>query len=90
MKDLSDKIAALESTRRQAKRYLLTLTGRDEPMAEFDPLAWQAIVHHATVEADRTITFTLRNGSEEKATVESGVRPYRKTVRQMAESCTSP
>ena len=83
--ELEGKISVLASKRIQAERYLSELTGRDGPLTEFDPLAWQAVVHHASMSADGTLTFFLRDGTEEKTTVESGVRQYRKRAEPAKE-----
>lgn len=84
--DLEERIAALNAKRIRAERYLKALSGRNGPMTEFDPLAWQAVVHHATIGRDGTVTFVLRDGSEAEETIPSGVRPYRKRKAETAEA----
>ena len=76
--DLESKISALKSKRPLVERYLSSLTERDGPMTVFEPLAWQAVVHHATISADGTIVFTLRDGTEEKGPMKSSIRVIRK------------
>ena len=80
--ELEGKIAVLTSKRIQAERFLGELAGHDGPMTEFDPMAWQAVVHHASMSADGTLTFFLRDGTQEKTKVESSVRQYRKRSAQ--------
>ena len=55
-------------------------------MVEFDPLAWQAMVDHASMYHDGTITFFLRDGTEKREYVRSGVRPYKRQLQAAAES----
>jgi hypothetical protein len=76
--ELEEKIAALNAKRIRAERYLKALSDRNGPMTQFEPLAWQAVVHHATISRDGTVTFSLRDGSEEKEYMPNGVRQYRK------------
>lgn len=83
--DLEERIAALNAKRIRAERYLKALSDRSDPMTEFEPLAWQAVVHHATISRDGTVTFSLRDGSEEKEYVPNGVRQYRKQVLNTQE-----
>ena len=54
------------------------LTKHDTPLEKFDPLVWQAVIHHATVNRDCTITFTFRDGTEKTVPIKNGVRPYTK------------
>lgn len=77
MEELETKISALKSKRFMVDQVLRTLTERDGPMTAFEPLAWQAVVHHATISADRTIVFTLRDGTEEKGTIKSSIQVIR-------------
>ena len=84
--ELEGKISVHASKRIQAERYLSELTGRDGPLTEFDPLAWQAVVHHASMSADGILTFFLRDGTTEKTNVESGVRQYRKRAKPAKEA----
>ena len=76
--ELEKKISSLKAKRLQIEQYLRTLTMRGGPMTAFEPLVWQALVHHATISADGTIVFTLRDGTEEKGTMTSSVRTFRK------------
>ena len=86
MAELEEKISALNSKRIQAKRYFRTCSGMVGPMVEFDPLAWQAMVDHASMYHDGTITFFLRDGTEKREYVRSGVRPYKRQLQAAAES----
>ena len=87
MADLEGIIAGLTSKRTAAERYLKALTGRNGPLMEFETLAWQAVVDPASISADGTVTFFLRDGSEEKEYVQSGVRSYRRRGAVNAEVC---
>ncbi len=84
--ELEAKIAALNSKRIRAEQYLKALAGRSGPMTEFEPLAWQAVVHHASISTDGTVTFHLRDGSTATETVKSGVRPYKRQLQAAVES----
>ena len=86
IEELEAKIAALNSKRIRAEQYLKALAGRSGPMTEFEPLAWQAVVHHASISTDGTVTFHLRDGSTAAETVKSGVRPYKRQMQTVAES----
>ncbi len=86
MAELEEQISALNSKRIQAKRYFRTCSGMVGPMVEFDPLAWQAMVDHASMYHDGTITFFLRDGTEKREYVRSGVRPYKRQLQAAAES----
>ena len=86
MAELEEKISALNSKRIQAKRYFRTCSGMVGPMVEFDPMAWQAMVDHASMYHDGTITFFLRDGTEKREYVRSGVRPYKRQLQAAAES----
>ena len=55
MADLEGIIAGLTSKRTAAERYLKALTGRNGPLMEFETLAWQAVVDHASISADGTV-----------------------------------
>lgn len=83
--DLEEKIASLNAKRIRAERYLKALSDRKGPMTEFEPLAWQAVIHHASIGSDGTVTFFLRDGSDATETVPSGVRPYRRHTVETAE-----
>ena len=86
MAELEEQRSALNSKRIQAKRYFRTCSGMVGPMVEFDPLAWQAMVDHASMYHDGTITFFLRDGTEKREYVRSGVRPYKRQLQAAAES----
>lgn len=85
--EMENRISELRTKRTQAERYLHALSERDGPMTEFEPLAWQAVVHHASISPNGIVTFFLRDGSEEKEIVPSGVRQYRKRAQVSAEGC---
>ncbi|MCK9350951.1 MAG: hypothetical protein M0P44_07015 [Clostridiales bacterium] len=65
--ELDLKIAAAK--RVQITGFLNELMKHDAPLTKFDPLVWQAVINFATVNRDCTITFTFRDGTEEKGTV---------------------
>ena len=65
--ELDLKIAAAK--RVQITGFLNELMKHDAPLTKFDPLVWQAVINFATVNRDCTITFTFRDGTEEKETV---------------------
>lgn len=85
--EMENRISELRTKRTQAERYLHALSERDGSMTEFEPLAWQAVVHHASISPNGIVTFFLRDGSEEKEIVPSGVRQYRKRAQVSAEGC---
>ena len=75
-------IAACSLKRTQVTTFLAELQKHDHPLTEFDPLVWQAMVNHARVDNDCTITFIFRDGTEVKAKIKNGVRQYRKRAKK--------
>ncbi len=80
--ELDMRIAACTAKRTQVLSFLMELKKHDHPLTEFDPLVWQAVIHHAQVDSDCTITFVFRDGSEIKAPIKNGVRTYRKRAKE--------
>lgn len=80
--ELDMKIAACSAKRIQINGFLRELRKHEHPLRKFDPLVWQATVHHAQVNADCTITFVFRDGSEVTTAIKNGVRQYRKQPRE--------
>lgn len=64
--ELDMKIAACSAKRTQVKGFLRELKKHDQPLAEFDNIIWQSVIHHARVDNDCTITFVFRDGTEVK------------------------
>lgn len=77
-KELNSKIALCAAKRVQVRGFLEELDKYDGPLTEFDPLIWQATVHHMTVHKDCTVTITFRDGTEVTWEIENGVRKYAK------------
>jgi len=76
--DLDLKIAACTAKRTQITGFLKELSKHKNPLEKFDPLVWQAVINHAVVNKDCTITFVLRDGTERTVPIKNGVRPYAK------------
>ena len=72
------KIAACAAKRTQITGFLKELKKHSGPLSNFDPLVWQAVIHHAQVNKDCTITFVFRDGTERTVPIKNGVRPYKK------------
>ena len=69
VKKLDDDIAKLKAKRTIVRNFLTTLGKLDGPLTEFDPLIFQATIHHVTVFRDCTVKFTFRDGTEVDGTV---------------------
>lgn len=80
--ELDMKIAACSAKRLQVKNFLRELKKHKGPITKFDPLIWQATIHHARVDNDCTITFFFRDGTEVKAPIKNGVRQYKKRTKE--------
>lgn len=80
--ELDMKIAACSLKRTQVTAFLAELKKHRRPLKQFDPLIWQATVNHARVERDCTITFVFRDGTEIKAKIKNGVRPYHRHAKE--------
>ena len=76
--ELDMKVAACAAKRTQITGFLKELKKHSHPLSKFDPLVWQAVIHHAQVNRDCTITFVFRDGSEKTMPIKNGVRPYTK------------
>jgi len=74
--ELDLKIAACHSKRILVEAFLAELEKHDAALTEFDPMVWQSCVNFATVNADCTITFTFRDGTEITTEIENPIRPY--------------
>ena len=72
--ELDMQIAACAAKRVQITGFLNELAKHDGPLVAFDPLIWQAVIHHATVNRDCTITFTFRDGTEKTVPIKNGVK----------------
>ena len=83
--ELDMKIAACAAKRIRVKGFLNELMKHNTPMTEFDKMVWQAVIHHATVNRDCTITFTFRDGTERTLPIQNGVRQYKKRQRPREE-----
>ena len=80
--ELDMKIAACSAKRTQVKGFLRELKKHDQPLAEFDNIIWQSVIHHARVDNDCTITFVFRDGTEVKTPIKNGVIQYKKRKRE--------
>lgn len=74
--ELSKKISLLAAKRLLVNAFLEELAKHDGPLTAFDPLVFQATVNYVTVNADCTVTFLFRDGTETTQTIEKGVRQY--------------
>lgn len=77
-KELNSKVALCAAKRIQIKSFLAELRKRKTPLVEFDPLVWQATVSEMVINADMTVLFKFRDGTELPWTIETGVRQYKK------------
>ena len=75
-------IPACSAKRTQVKGFLRELKKHDQPLAEFDNIIWQSVIHHARVDNDCTITFVFRDGTEVKTPIKNGVKQYKKRKRE--------
>lgn len=80
--ELDMKIAACSAKRTQVKGFLRELKKHDRPLVEFDDLVWQAVIHHARVDNNNTITFVFRDGTEVTTPIKNGVKPYKKRKKE--------
>lgn len=80
--ELDMKIAACSAKRTQVKGFLRELKKHDQPLADFDNIIWQSVIHHARVDNDCTITFVFRDGTEVKTPIKNGVKQYKKRKRE--------
>jgi hypothetical protein len=76
--ELNSKVALCAAKRIQIKSFLAELRKRKTPLVEFDPLVWQATVSEMVINADMTVVFKFRDGTELPWTIDTGVRQYRK------------
>lgn len=77
-KELNSKVALCAAKRIQIKSFLSELRKRKTPLVQFDPLVWQATVSEMVINADMTVLFKFRDGTELPWTIEPGVRQYKK------------
>lgn len=77
-KQLNSKIALCAAKRIKVKGFLAELKKRKTPLVAFDPLVWQATVSEMLINADMTVLFKFRDGTELPWTIETGVRQYKK------------
>ena len=77
-KQLNSMVALCAAKRVKVKNFLTELRKRKAPLVEFDPLVWQATVNEMVVNADMTVLFKFRDGTELPWTIETGVRQYKK------------
>ena len=80
--ELDMKIAACSAKRTQVNGFLRELKKHDQPLVEFDDLVWQAVIHHARVDNNNTITFVFRDGTEVTTPIKNGVKPYKKRKKE--------
>ena len=74
--ELSKKISLLAAKRLLVNAFLEELAKHDGPLTAFDPFVFQATVNYVTINADCTVTFLFRDGTETTQTIEKGVRQY--------------
>lgn len=84
--ELSAKISMCAAKRVQVSSFLAELQKYGEPLKEFDPLIWQAMLNRAIVNKDCTITFVFRDGTEVKRKIKNGVRQYAKRKANNADN----
>lgn len=85
-KQLNSKVALCAAKRVRVKGFLAELKKRKAPLVEFDPLVWQATVSEMVINADMTVLFKFRDGTELPWTIETGVREYKKRDTTMSLS----
>lgn len=78
------KIAACSLKRTRVLGFLMELKKHDHPLKEFDPLVWQATVHHVQIDSDCTVTFFFRDGTKLKTKINPGVRQYWKRPKEIS------
>lgn len=81
--ELAKKISLLAAKRLLVNAFLEELAKHDGPLTTFDPLVFQATINYVTVNADCTVTFLFRDGTETTQTIQKGVRQY---VRRQPKS----
>ena len=74
--ELAKKISLLAAKRLLVNAFLEELAKHDGLLTGFDPLVFQATVNYVTVNADCTVTFLFRDGTEATQTIQKGVRQY--------------
>ena len=74
--ELAKKISLMAAKRLLVNAFLEELAKHDGPLTAFDPLVFQATVNYVTVNADCTVTFLFRDGTETTQTIQKGVRQY--------------
>lgn len=82
--ELDMKIAACSLKRTRVLGFLMELKKHDHPLKEFDPLVWQATVHHVQIDSDCTVTFFFRDGTKLKTKINPGVRQYWKRPKEIS------
>ena len=76
-RQLNSKIALCAAKRIKVKNFLAELKKRKCPLVQFDPLVWQATISEMVINADMTVLFKFRDGTELPWTIETGVRQYK-------------
>lgn len=74
--ELAKKISLMAAKRLLVNAFLEELAKHEGPLTAFDPLVFQATVNYVTVNADCTVTFLFRDGTETTQTIQKGVRQY--------------
>jgi len=77
-RQLNSKIALCAAKRIKVKNFLAELKKRKAPLVAYEPLVWQATVSEMVINADMTVLFKFRDGTELPWTIETGVRQYKK------------
>ena len=88
-RQLNSKIALCAAKRIKVKGFLAELKKRKAPLVEFNPLVWQATVSEMLINADMTVLFKFRDGTELPWTIETGVRQYKKRDKGAESKFTS-
>ena len=74
--ELAKQISLMAAKRLLVNAFLEELEKHDGPLTAFDPLVFQATINYVTVNADCTVTFLFRDGTETTQTIQKGVRQY--------------
>ena len=74
--EVAKQISLMAAKRLLVNVFLEELEKHDGPLTAFDPLVFQATVNYVTVNADCTVTFLFRDGTETTQTIQKGVRQY--------------
>jgi len=85
-KQLNSKVALCAAKRVRVKAFLAELKKRKAPLVEFDPLVWQATVSEMVINADMTVLFKFRDGTELPWTIETGIHQYKKRDKAKSPS----